>query len=114
MKNLSLGQLHRIAIARALLADCPILVMDEVTSALDYKMEEKVLEQLMSASKDKICIVTTHRDSVLKYCDKVYECLPYVQEEKSTVFYKPPCFFIYNAINKCADFVPKLLSTLLK
>jgi len=78
MKNLSLGQQQRIAIARALLADCPILVMDEVTSALDYKMEEKVLEQLMSASKDKICIVTTHRDSVLKYCDKVYECLPYV------------------------------------
>ena len=77
MKNLSLGQQQRIAIARALLLIARYC-MDEVTSALDYKMEEKVLEQLMSASKDKICIVTTHRDSVLKYCDKVYECLPYV------------------------------------
>lgn len=70
--NLSQGQLQRLAIARALLRDSKILLLDEITSSLDTETEGKVLENIMKSSPDKICIVTTHRDSMLKYCNRVY------------------------------------------
>lgn len=70
--NFSQGQLQRFAIARALLKDSMILLMDETTSALDPKTEKKVLENIMIANPAKICIITTHRESMLKYCDKVF------------------------------------------
>lgn len=70
--NLSQGQLQRLAIARALLRDSKILLLDEITSSLDIETETRVLENIMRSSPDKICIVTTHRESMLKYCDRVY------------------------------------------
>lgn len=70
--NFSQGQLQRFAIARALLKDSMILLMDETTSALDPKTEKQVLENIMIANPAKICLITTHRESMLKYCDKVF------------------------------------------
>lgn len=70
--NFSQGQLQRIAIARALLKDSMILLMDEATSALDAETEKKVLENIMIENPSKICIITTHRESMLKYCDRVF------------------------------------------
>lgn len=69
--SLSEGQRQRLAIARAVLADAPILLLDEVTSALDLETEQKVLENL-SAMRHKTCIISTHRPSVLSLCDHVY------------------------------------------
>ncbi len=71
--NFSQGQMQRIAIARALLKDAPIILMDEATSALDFMTEKAVLENIMKHDPTKICIMTTHRESMLKYCDKVFE-----------------------------------------
>ena len=65
------GQNQRLAIARAILADAPILLLDEVTSALDLETERKVLKNITSLSA-KTCILTTHRPSVLSMCDHVY------------------------------------------
>ncbi len=70
--NFSQGQLQRIAIARALLKDSVILLMDETTSALDPSTEKQVLENIMVANPTKICLITTHRESMLKYCDKIF------------------------------------------
>ncbi len=70
--NFSQGQLQRMAIARALLKDSTILIMDEATSALDVNTEKKVLERIMVADPSKICIFTTHRASMLEYCDRVF------------------------------------------
>ena len=67
----SVGQNQRLAIARAVLADAPILLLDEVTSALDMETEEKVLKNI-AALPNKTCILTTHRPSVLSLCDRVY------------------------------------------
>lgn len=71
--NLSQGQLQRLAIARALLCESKILLLDEITSSLDVDTEARVLKNIMAGSPDRICIVTTHRDSMLKYCDRVYK-----------------------------------------
>ena len=71
--GLSEGQAQRIAIARALLKDAPILILDEATSALDIETEEKILKNIMEAEQGRTCIVTTHRPSVLSVSDHIYE-----------------------------------------
>ncbi len=69
--SLSVGQNQRLAIARAVLADAPILLLDEVTSALDMETEESVLNNI-AALPNKTCIISTHRPSVLSMCDRIY------------------------------------------
>ena len=69
-KGVSEGQAQRIAIARALMRSAPILLLDEVTSALDMATEEAVLNNLSALGLT--CIVTTHRPSVLRLCARVY------------------------------------------
>ena len=74
-RGLSEGQAQRIAIARAILRDAPILLMDEATSALDVATERQVLRSILEHCPDKTCIVTTHRPSVLSMCSRVYRVL---------------------------------------
>ena len=69
--SLSVGQNQRLAIARAILADAPILLLDEVTSALDLETEQKVLQNI-AALEGKTCIISTHRPSVLSLCNHIY------------------------------------------
>ena len=74
-KGLSEGQAQRIAIARAILRNAPILLLDEATSALDVATERNVLRNIVQKSPNKVCIVTTHRPSVLNLCQRVYRVL---------------------------------------
>ena len=73
--GLSEGQAQRIAIARAVLRDAPILLMDEATSALDVTTERQVLRNIIKQHPNKTCIVTTHRPSVLNMCQRVYRVM---------------------------------------
>ena len=68
--GLSEGQMQRIAIARAIYADCPILFLDESTSALDERTEKQVLSNLRSMT-DKTVLIITHREQALSFCDRV-------------------------------------------
>lgn len=69
--GLSEGQAQRIAIARALLKDSPILLLDEVTSSLDDETEQVVLRRIINKFPQKTLIFITHRSEVLKHCDQV-------------------------------------------
>lgn len=71
--RLSGGQIQRIGIARAIYRDPSILILDEATSALDEKTEKSILDFLFGYMKNGIIIFSTHRKSVLKYCNKVLE-----------------------------------------
>lgn len=66
------GQAQRLAIARALLRDAPILFLDEATSALDEQTEQRVLRHLAASDKPRVTVVITHRPGVLPLCDRVY------------------------------------------
>ncbi len=70
-KNLSGGQKQRLAIARALVKDSPIYILDDSFSALDYITELKVRRNLKEIAKDKIIFVASQRISSLMEMDKI-------------------------------------------
>jgi ATP-binding cassette subfamily C protein LapB len=69
--KLSGGQRQAVALARALLPDPPILVMDEPTSMMDIPSEQAFVGRLRNALKDKALIFITHRPSLLEIADRI-------------------------------------------
>lgn len=67
------GQIQRIAIARALIKDAPVLLFDEVTSALDEETEGRLLHNIQTHFKNKTIIFVTHKLNALDISDKVYK-----------------------------------------
>ncbi len=67
--GLSEGQVQRLAIARALLSQSPVLLLDESTSALDEATEAQLLENLQNA-KNITCIIISHKRAALDICNK--------------------------------------------
>ena len=66
--GLSEGQAQRVAVARALLSQAPILLLDESTSALDERTEAAMLKNI-AAMRNKTMIIVTHRRAALSICD---------------------------------------------
>jgi ATP-binding cassette subfamily C protein LapB len=69
--NLSGGQRQCIAIARALLRQAPVLLMDEPTSMMDHVMESRLVHNLNFVAKDKTLVVVTHRTPLLSLVDSI-------------------------------------------
>ena len=65
------GQKQRISIARALLKDAPILILDDSVSAVDTKTERTILENLRSTRAGKTTILIAHRISTIEKMDKI-------------------------------------------
>ena len=70
--KLSVGQKQRIAIARALVANKPILILDEPTAALDPQTENELVANLRAARAGRLVIVIAHRLSTIRAADRIY------------------------------------------
>lgn len=69
--GLSEGQAQRIAVARSILRPGSILILDEVTSALDEATEQEMLRRLTQSQIGKTLIFVTHRPAIMQYCNQV-------------------------------------------
>ena len=65
------GQKQRISIARALMKDAPILILDDSVSAVDTKTEKHILENLRRTRKGRTTILIAHRISTIEQMDKI-------------------------------------------
>lgn len=81
--GLSEGQLQRLAIARSLLSNSPVMLLDEATSALDENTEMEFLTNLKEL-KNKTCIIVSHKRAALEICNKHIQIIDskIVMEEK--------------------------------
>ena len=70
--KISGGERQRIALARAIYKNSNIIFMDEFSSALDVRTEEFIFKNLIEEFKDKTIITISHRENIIKNCDKKF------------------------------------------
>jgi ATP-binding cassette subfamily B protein len=70
--ELSIGEWQKVALARALLRDSQILVLDEPTSAMDAKAEAELFERFHELAQGRIAILISHRLSTVKMADRIF------------------------------------------
>ncbi|MWV62613.1 ATP-binding cassette domain-containing protein [Helicobacter saguini] len=70
-KNLSGGQKQRLSIARSLLKDSPIILLDEITSSLDIKNEVQMQQAINALTKQKSVIIIAHKLRSVRHCDNI-------------------------------------------
>ena len=71
-QKLSGGQRQRLSIARAVLKDTPVLVLDEATSAVDNETEAAIQRSLATISKNRTTLIVAHRLSTIRHADRIY------------------------------------------
>ncbi len=69
--SVSGGQKQRISIARALIKDASILILDDALSAVDAKTEKRIIENIKGLRKDKTTVIAAHRLSAIRHADKI-------------------------------------------
>jgi ATP-binding cassette subfamily C protein LapB len=70
-ESLSGGQRQGVAIARAMLLDPPILILDEPTSAMDFTSETRFKDRLRQLASAKTVVIVTHRTSLVDLADRI-------------------------------------------
>jgi ATP-binding cassette, subfamily B, bacterial len=70
--ELSIGEWQKVALARALLRDSPILILDEPTSAMDAKAEAELFERFHELARGRMAILISHRLSTVKMVDRIF------------------------------------------
>ena len=69
--NISKGQKQLLTIARAMLLDAPMLILDEATSNVDTQTEQKIQAAMLRLMKGRTCFVIAHRLSTIRHADKI-------------------------------------------
>jgi ATP-binding cassette subfamily B multidrug efflux pump len=69
--TLSGGQKQRATLARALIMDPPVLILDDCLSSVDAQTEAEILHELRSILRDKTCLIISHRISAVKEADEI-------------------------------------------
>ena len=69
--KLSTGQRQRLSIARALMKNTPILILDEPTASLDAETEKRVMSNIAKWGRNRIIFIITHRLSTIKSADRI-------------------------------------------
>ena len=104
--NLSGGEKQRISIARAILKDAPIIILDETTSALDVENEHEILAAIDELTKNKTVIMIAHRIKTVEKADHIIaiENGKIVQEGTHEQLIKEPGLYLnfINARNQAA------------
>ena len=70
-KNLSGGQKQRLSIARGIVRNTPILILDDSFSALDYKTDKTLRQALADSKGDRTTFIISQRTSTIEHCDKI-------------------------------------------
>ncbi len=71
-RDLSGGEWQKIALARAFMRDCEVLVLDEPTAALDAENELRVFQQFRELTADKTAVLISHRFSTVRMADRIF------------------------------------------
>ncbi len=71
-RDLSGGEWQKIALARAFMRDCDILVLDEPTAALDAENEMRVFQQFRELTEDRMAVLISHRFSTVRMADRIF------------------------------------------
>ncbi len=71
-RDLSGGEWQKIALARAFMRDCELIVLDEPTAALDAENEMRVFQQFRELTADKMAVLISHRFSTVRMADHIY------------------------------------------
>lgn len=74
--NLSGGEKQLMAVARALLKEADILILDEINSALDPETENELLKNIQMYFKNKIVFIISHREKIFNMCDQIIHLSP--------------------------------------
>ncbi|MDR1599310.1 MAG: ABC transporter ATP-binding protein/permease [Oscillospiraceae bacterium] len=69
--NLSAGQRQLLAIARAILADCPILILDEATSSVDTRTEQRIQRAMLELTRGRTTFLIAHRLSTIRDANRI-------------------------------------------
>jgi ATP-binding cassette subfamily B protein len=71
-RDLSGGEWQKIALARAFMRECDVLVLDEPTAALDAENELRVFQQFRQLTEDRMAVIISHRFSTVRMADRIY------------------------------------------
>lgn len=105
IKQLSGGQLQKVLIARALITDPKILILDEPTSSLDSKTKKEIYEMLNRLNEEKTILIVTHEmEDIFPYIDSI----AYVN--KTLEYYKNDLELRHGTVEKMCEFPNKLIT----
>ncbi|MDE5539342.1 MAG: ATP-binding cassette domain-containing protein, partial [Bacilli bacterium] len=82
--NLSNGEKQLLCMARIMVQNPKILILDEATSNIDLKTEQKITKAISLITKDRTTIMVAHRISTIKNCDKIILIKDHINYEEGT------------------------------